>query len=93
MALQVLKPVMRRLFGDEIESHPYIRVPTDGRRYASVLPEATHADLGSRGSRRIQAYIATNSRLFFDMYLGGDESARDEIGRAQWIEGIDHRRK
>ena len=75
---QVLKPVMRR--GDEIGEPIRISSP-DGRTPICIgLAEATHADL-SRVSRRIQAYIATNSRLFFDMYLGGDESARGEIGR------------
>ena len=73
--------------------YPYIRAPADGRRYLSVLPNGTHGHLGNGGSAAQKRYLAINTRLFFDAYLRDDANAVEDIGRAEWIEGVEHRRK
>ena len=66
-----------------------------GTRFATVIPGATHEDLGGNpDSDALKAYLAVNARLFFDVYLRGRAGRKPEIGLAAMLEGgVDNRRR
>ncbi|GAB4199604.1 MAG: hypothetical protein Tsb002_35280 [Wenzhouxiangellaceae bacterium] len=72
---------------------PFVRYPDSDNKIASLLPDADHADLGSRGSPAIQTFMAVNSRLFFEVYLLGRNGRRCWIGKAAALPGVMNFRK
>jgi hypothetical protein len=72
---------------------PYLRSPSDGQRYTSIIAGGTHSDLGSGGSVDIKRYLAFNTRIFFDIYLRGDSRERESLGYAEAVADVDHRQK
>lgn len=44
------------------------------------MPGQDHLDIGNEGSPEVQAFIATESRTFFDVYVRGDTAQVCQIG-------------
>ncbi len=59
---------------------PFARYPSDGTRHACTLPGQTHVDLGGSADNAVNTHVALNARLFFDVYLNGKTSSREQIG-------------
>ncbi|MCB9411828.1 MAG: hypothetical protein H6525_03125 [Actinobacteria bacterium] len=66
--------------GQDWRMFPFARYPADGRRYLTVLEGQTHANLGGEAAAEVNAFVAANSRTFFDAYLRGDTESEPRIG-------------
>lgn len=66
---------------------PFYRYPSDGQRYLAVIPGQTHSDMAS-STPEVNAYIAQNTRLFFDVYLKQQMELKDQIGELSKISGV-----
>ena len=60
---------------------PFERYPEAGDAFMAVLPGQDHSQMGSGGSVEVQAYIANNARLFFDVYVADREADACQIGQ------------
>lgn len=72
---------------------PFFRYDYDRARYLSVLPGADHNDLWSEGTPEQDAFVAENTRLFFDIHLRRSLSPTGLIGELEPIEGVVNQRK
>lgn len=59
---------------------PFLRFAGPGDKFQSVVPGQDHLDIGDEGSPEVKAFIATESRTFFDVYVRGDTAQVCQIG-------------
>ena len=59
---------------------PFFRFAGPGDKFQSVVPRQDHLDIGDEGSPEVQAFIATESRTFFDVYVRGDTAQVCQVG-------------
>jgi dienelactone hydrolase len=59
---------------------PFLRFEGPGDKFQSIVPGQDHGDIGGEGSPEVQAFIATESRTFFDVYVRGDTAQVCQIG-------------
>ncbi len=72
---------------------PFMRYSTVRDQYLSVLPGQDHGDIGGSGSPEVQAFLAQNSRVFFDVYLRGQTGKVCDIGNLAFFPGTANSRK
>jgi hypothetical protein len=66
------------------------RVPPD--RFLSVLPGQDHGDMVN-GPPEVQAFVARNTRLFFEVYVAGRTAGACDVGFLSALPGTDTRHK
>jgi hypothetical protein len=72
---------------------PFMRYSTNSDHYLSVLPGQDHGDIGGGGSPEVLAFLAQNSRVFFDVYLKGQTHKVCDIGQLAFFPGTVNSRK
>ena len=73
---------------------PYLRMDVDKHNsWLAVLDGQTHSDLGGSNNAGVDAYVASNAALFFDVHLNNNTARLCEIGQLCPLEGTDFRRK
>lgn len=72
---------------------PFARYPEQGDKYLAVIPGQDHDDIGGAAEPAVRTYMARNLRLFFDVYLKGEEDKVCLIGKDAWFDGTELRRK
>lgn len=65
----------------------YERYPSTEAKYQALVPGADHLALSGGGTAAQLAYVAQNSRVFFDVYLRGQVEKKAQIGTLAWIKG------
>ncbi|MGL5825737.1 MAG: alpha/beta hydrolase family protein, partial [Nocardioides sp.] len=66
--------------------YPSWRYGDAADRFLSVLPGQDHNQMGNHGSAEIKAFIAINTRVFFDAYLRGRQAVACSVGTRQaWV--------
>ena len=68
---------------------PFYRYLLRENKYLTILPEAEHFDLGSRGPQDIRTFIADNTRVFFEVYLQNRSNLEPLIGELSNPSNID----
>lgn len=79
--------------GEQWRRFPFVRYPSDGTKYLSVIPGQNHSDIGGNGSDEVDTFIAVNSRAFFDVYLRNDTTNANSIGHLELIAGTENATK
>ncbi|MEM7408854.1 MAG: hypothetical protein AAF430_01295 [Myxococcota bacterium] len=86
-------PVFSFVGGDEMDTNaigtiqqegwrrvPFDRFPSFDDKLLAVLPGNDHGEMGNQGDAVTQAYLATQTRRFFDVYLRGHTSQACALG-------------
>lgn len=60
---------------------PFQNYPNTGDKWQIILADQGHSDIGGQGSSEVQAFIASNSRRFFDAYLRDIDTAACDVGK------------
>lgn len=66
---------------------PFERYSSVDDKFQSILPGLDHLEMGEFAPPLAQAYLADNTRLFFDVYLRGDSSGVCGIGSSPAFAG------
>jgi hypothetical protein len=69
---------------------PFLRM-RHADRFLSVIPGQTHAQMGGAASAEVNAFVAQNTRRFFEVYVRG-QSGACEVGTFALLPQIDQRR-
>jgi hypothetical protein len=72
---------------------PFMRYSLAADHYLSVLPGQDHGDIGGGGSPEVRDFLAQNSRVFFDVYLKGQQQKVCDIGQLAFFPGTVNSRK
>jgi hypothetical protein len=72
---------------------PFERYSDAADRFLSVVPGQNHSQMGNDGSAEVKAFIAVNTRAFFDAYLRGRSSAACSVGTTQALAETQNTRK
>ena len=75
--------VNRPFISDDWRATPYARYGNRENKYLSIVPQATHSAFGNQAPEDVQAFLAMNSRLFFDKYLKNMPVDACQIGLVQ----------
>jgi hypothetical protein len=67
--------------------YPFERYGDAADRFLSIVPGQTHGQMAEDGSDEVKAFIATNTRTFFDAYLRGRVADVCSIGKVQALAG------
>jgi hypothetical protein len=67
--------------------YPFERYDAAADRFLSIVPGQTHGQMAEDGSDEVKAFIATNTRAFFDVYLRGRVADVCSIGKVQALTG------
>ena len=86
-------PVFSFVGGDEIDTNvlgtieqegwrrvPFDRFPAFDDKLLAILPDTDHGEMGDQGDATTQAYLAAQTRRFFDVYLRGHTSKACSLG-------------
>jgi predicted dienelactone hydrolase len=79
--------------GENWRLRPFERYPFTQTKYLAIIPDQDHNDMGTQGSAAVQAYIAQNARLFFDVYLRGESAREPDIGTLAFFLGTEFYRQ
>jgi hypothetical protein len=73
--------------------YPFERYGDAADRFLSIVPGQTHGQMAEDGSDAVKAFIATNTRTFFDVYLRGQRAAACSIGTTLMLAGTQNARR
>ncbi|MEM0983908.1 MAG: hypothetical protein AAGI17_08160 [Planctomycetota bacterium] len=74
-------------------TEPFERYTWAGDKYQFVLPGQDHSDLWRTGSPEVEAFVAENARLFFDLYVKGTPVRPADIGFSPMLAGVERRQR